>query len=296
MITKTNLKSVENLYTELKISSVVPGFFDFLVEYDLMPYAGYEANSMIKNGVLSNLNVAYFAINGVFWTKAGKDFLNDIILRLQLSFFLAFKTELNTELSEKYISNLPPTSPILNLSAFQGLESLDNKTPKNKAEERLFWNFEKAKNDETKKDKAFWVIKHFHLRLLSKGIMGTEKSLIDWALQNVGIKDSGGIVKDRSTLEAKCRSIYRYHEKHRYAIFRAFNGEKEEVKPKQTKAERTKELHKAQKKKHTQKKAMVIAYLDDFKRDDGSVNIYGLAKETGVSYKTVKKYVEELKK
>ena len=65
-------------------------------------------------------------------------------------------------------------------------------------------------------------------------------------------------------------------------------------KPKQTKEERTKQLLKTQSKKNTQKKAMVIAHLDNFRRDDGSVNIYGLAKETGVSRPTVKKYVDEL--
>ena len=132
-------------------------------------------------------NAVYcWLISGWFDTIASIRFLNDIIARFKIT----FTTSKYLKHSKDISSNLRPYV----LNEFQGLKSKAKAIVKNK-----------YSRVETHQDYVFMCIKLYAEDLIRADSLIIYNSLESWAFDNFI-----DITKDKSTLRAKCRSVYNW--------------------------------------------------------------------------------------
>jgi hypothetical protein len=216
-----------------------------------------------------------YALNGYFGTQKGTEYLNDIIARFLLSLREYKPSRIHAKPSIDAKGTYYPR--IYKLKELQGLKSLsNNKLPRAAADK--FDDF------------TFWAIK-FHCEDLIKeqGVVSASQ-LIDFALGNF----EG---KERSTLKAKCRSVWNYYEQRNWTI------------PKPYTKRCTKEQHMATRKENMNKvnlnrviknKNKIKAILDDiFLQDEikfknGKYKASAIANIANIDKRTVSKYLKEM--
>jgi hypothetical protein len=208
-------------------------------------------------------------IDGYFATKKGQEYLNDIIARI--IFTLPVKERL------KYRPNNPlQIDRIYKLKAFQELKSLPNK----------FAGYANLQPD-LGLDRVFWAIKWKVEQIIEEqgeGKIVPYELIENWAKVNF-IDD----VKDKSTLRAKCRSIWNWYDKRNWTI-------PERRKSEMSRSEHIKQVHEKRREDSRRKILNLITglYADDYKTKTGKWNISKIAKELGMGRDTVRKYLKEL--
>lgn len=207
-------------------------------------------------------------ISGWFDTMPSIRFLNDIIARFKIT----FTTSQYLKHTKDFTS---PITPYV-LKEFQSLKS------KAKAIIR-----DKYSRVETHQDYVFMCIKLYAEDLIRADSLIIYDSLESWAFDNFI-----DIAKDKSTLRAKCRSVYNWYFDRDWQIGR--------VKTNRTKgdilATRQEHAKKIAKDKQEQARRKVLScisgiFKDDYKKKDGSWNVSLIAKDTKLSRPTVMKYV-----
>ena len=212
-----------------------------------------------------------FILDGVFDTKRGVEFLNDIIARFMIT-FPSYGVE------KQEVKRIPAKKEGLKLKQFQGLKSV-KKLPTNFYKTNLFTN----------KDNVFWALKiNFEIQL-ERGNISYE-TLEDFAFANFEDK-----AKDRSTLRAKCRSIYNYYFDRNFETRTRTRKNKEEVM-----ATRQQNMIKLNKDKAQKAKRVIVGLITgltsfEYKKPNGDWNISKLAKDTKLTRPTIYKYLEEFK-
>lgn len=217
-----------------------------------------------------------FTIDGVFDTKKGVEFLNDIIARFMIT-FPSYGVE------KQEVKRIPAKKEGLKLKQFQGLKSVKS-LPKQFFKTNLFTN----------KDNVFWALKiNFEIQL-ERGNISYE-TFEDFAFANFEDK-----AKDRSTLRAKCRSIYNYYADRNFET-RTRNKYKSRIEYReQTMATRQQNMIKLNKDKAEKAKRVIVGLITDltsfeYKKPNGEWNISKLAKDTKLTRPTIYKYLEEFK-
>ncbi len=225
---------------------------------------------------LEHINKGYliaWAIDGYFGTQKATEYLNDIIARVLITFRdLKPKRQLYKPRIENACHYLPK---IYKLQELQNLKSIKNRK---KAPTRAD-NFE---------DHVFWSIKLFCEDLIRAQGLPTFTQLEDFAYQNFQYKD-------KSTLRAKCRSIYNWYETTNWTLpYKRKTKTEEELKL--TRQERARANTKAREERARAKVTNAITGLmaETYKKKSGSWNVSKIAEDTNLNRRTVTKYIKEL--
>ena len=207
-------------------------------------------------------------LDGYFGTEKGTKYLNDIIARFILTFC-------NCKYEKHFYDTATSTVP-LKLKAFQGLQS--NKVL-NKEYLRAHVQF----------DSIFWTLKYYAEDLIRENSCIIYQKLEDYAFTNFIHQ-----AKDKSTLKAKCRSIWNWYEERDWEIGRVnkkFKNNKEELM-----ASRVEHMKKINKKRieDTQRKiqnCIAGLYSNEYKKPSGKWNIGKICEDTGLHRNTVAKHI-----
>ena len=233
---------------------------------------------------LEHLNKGYliaWAIDGYFGTQQGTQYLNDIIARVLITFKdLKPKRQLYKPKVDSASHYLPK---IYKLQELQNLKSLRKHI---KAPSRA----------DSFEDHTFWAIKLYCEDLIRKQGLAAYSQLEDFAYSN--------FTKDRSTLRAKCRSIFNYYEKRDWKLSQGYKRKfKDNDKGlKMTREERARTNTKAREERAKAKVINAITGLmsETYKKLNGKWNISKIAKDTNLHRNTVHKhlnnYLEEYDK
>lgn len=217
-----------------------------------------------------------FTIDGVFDTKKGVEFLNDIIARFMIT-FPSYGVE------KQEVKRIPAKKEGLKLKQFQGLKSVKS-LPKQFFKTNLFTN----------KDNIFWALKiNFEIQL-ERGNISYE-TFEDFAFANFEDK-----AKDRSTLRAKCRSVYNYYFDRNFETRTRGKYKNHKHYLEETMATRQQNMIKLNKDKAEKAKRVIIGLITgltsfEYKKPSGDWNISKLAKDTKLTRPTIYKYLEEFK-
>ena len=224
----------------------------------------------LMRGLVPKFAIMYH-ISGYTGTKKSREFFNDIIARFCLT--LPVQERLPYELDTKY-----QTERIYHLKEFGNLKSLKahykmiNYTPKNN-------------------DLIFWALKvHIEQNIIELGGFVPYQSVEIWAFGMFEAK-----AKDRSTLRAKCRSVWTWYEQRdwRLSLFAKEKKSKEEVM-----ATRLEHIEKVNQKRTNASKRLVWEAINGsereiFKKADGNWNALAIAKSRDIDVRTVRKYLRE---
>jgi len=227
---------------------------------------------------LEHINKGYliaWAIDGYFGTQQGTQYLNDIIARVLITFKdLKPTRQLYKPKLESASHYLPK---IYKLQELQNLKSLRKQI---KAPERA----------DSFEDHVFWSIKLFCEDLIRKQGLIAYSQLEDFAYSN--------FTRCRSTLRAKCRSIFNYYEVRDWKIptgyKRKFKDDDKELKL--TRQERALENTRLREERARSKviNAATGLMAEIYKKLNGKWNISKIAEDTQLDRRTVSKYLKEL--
>jgi hypothetical protein len=208
-------------------------------------------------------------IDGFFGTKKSMDYLNDIIARFIITF--------PNSSYYKHYNDIQSTITPIKLRQFQNLKS--------RATQIVNSNY---RYDGTR-DLVFWCLKlHSELLIQEKGIFSYDE------LYSYGTDNFIEQVKDRSTLKAKCRNIFRWYLDRDFKIP---NRREKSTKTKEqimaTRQEHAKKIHTKLAADTKRKVLNVITgmFKDEYRKKNGDWNISKIAKDSGTSRNTVMKYL-----
>lgn len=217
-----------------------------------------------------------FTIDGVFDTSRGVAFLNDIIARFMITFP-------SYGIEKQEVKRIPAKKEGLKLKQFQGLKSVKS-LPKQFFKTNLFTN----------KDNIFWALKiNFEIQL-DRGNISYE-TFEDFAFANFEDK-----AKDRSTLRAKCRSIYNYYFDRNFETRTRGKYKNHQDYLEETMATRQQNMAKINNKRKEDCRRVIVGLITgltsfEYKKPNGDWNVSKLAKDTKLTRKTIYKYLEEFK-
>ena len=229
-----------------------------------------------------HINRGYFigwAIDGFFGTKKGQEFLNDIIARFLISF------------KEQGIERLPykPSK-----------KDLDDKTARIYAKVYKLKEFSKQLDSlPTKKytptradsfeDFTFWAIKLYAEDMIRATGFIVYSQLEDWAMsQFLGHKE-------RSTIRAKCRSVFNWYADRDFDISSKKTHKKLKDYLEETMATRQEHMIKVNKQRAEDRKAKVIGAIQSLQYLQKKISVRKVAEFAGVSKATAEKYLRELR-
>ena len=247
----------------------INGIGDEWIEYDL-PIPTFHKH------VNKGYQIAW-AIDGYFGTPKGQEFLNDVLAR----FLISFKSENIERLSYR-----PP---------------LDDKTAKIYAKVYKLREFSKQlkslpvkryipKRADSFEDFTFWAIKLYAEDLIRQSGLIVYERLESWALSQFESKE-------RSTIRAKCRSVWRWYEERDFQLSRKY--ENKEQYRRETMASRSEHIIKLNKERGEANKRAVInlmtgLFAGDYRKKTGSWNVSKIAKQLKMSRNTVAKIIKEI--
>lgn len=216
-----------------------------------------------------------YALDGFFGTQNGSQYLNDMIAR----FLVTFK-----DLSPQRVCYAPEITnygtylpKIYKLKELQALKSLQTR--------KMI-----PSRADSFQDIVFWAIKLYCEDLITvQGIVGYEQ-LEDFAIGNFIER------KDRSTLKAKCRSIWNYYSEKEWKLTQSYKKKPQG----EVMATRTEHIKQVNENRCIKNKNKIIAVLQDIflqdqiKMKNGKYKITAIAELTGIHRETVSKYLKEL--
>ena len=231
-----------------KISITVQGDGQEIFDYSLPHPISYKRNG--------NKYTIEYALKGYFSTKSSYEYLNDIIARFTLSMKVLSTNITSTE------------DAGIELSYFKGLKSI-----------------QRAKNYESVdigQDNIFWSIKLYTEDLIRQS---GEGNLIAYSLlESFAFSRFIDRSKDKSTLKAKCRSIWNWYEAREWTIpTRQGQG--------MSRADGARIAHQ---KKAADTKAKVIGAIKALEFLQEKLSIANVSRQAQVSRDTAKKYLIEL--
>jgi len=249
-------KNSNNSTTSTKntlISFTLKGDGEELFEYDLPYPISYTRQS-------KDIYRISYALDGIFTTIQGIRYLNDILARFTLSFEV-----INIHRSFTYDEGVK-------LSEFQGLKSIAK-----------YKNYEKVDNGQ---DNIFWSIK-----LYTEALIKESSGLVAYSLiESFALNRFVDRAKDKSTLKAKCRSIWNWYDEREWTI----PSRKGLGMSRQEGAKKAREKRMAD----TKRKILSIVtgmFKDDYKSKNGTWNVSKIAKDSGTSRNSVMKYLKDRK-
>ncbi len=235
-----------------KISITIQGDGSEIFEYSLPLPHGYT-----RNGDIYTIE---YIVNGFFHTNKSIAYLNDILARFTLSMKV-----LDTRVTSSEDEGIE-------LSYFQCLKSIKRAN-----------DYEKGDRGE---DNIFWSIKLYTEDLIRES---GEGNLISYFLiESFAFARFIDRAKDKSTLKAKCRSIWNWYDERGWTIPRKGLGMSRQEGAKKAREKRMAD---------TKRKILSIVtgmFKDDYKTKSGRWNISKIAKDSETSRNSVMKYLKEI--
>ncbi len=228
---------------------------------------------------LKHINRGYlvgWAIDGYFGTKKGQKFLGDILARFLVTFKkdnierLAYKPQIDDKTAHIH-------AKVYKLREFsRKLASIPTK----------IYIPERAQQFH---DYAFWAIKFYAEDMINETGLIAYENLENWALEQF-------VDKERSTIRAKCRSVFYWYENKDFIIPKKHRPMKQYLE--ETVASRSEHMRNVSKKKAEKNKKIVInaitgLYADEYKKKSGAWHFTKISEATGISSKTVAKIIKE---
>lgn len=211
-------------------------------------------------------------ISGAFLTRKGTEHLNEIIARMMITFPTA-----NVVKVKHYHEECEKEST-LKLKHFHNLKKIESK----------ILNYEKAQQVECE-DQVFWALKLYFEQMIKQNNLSYQ-SLEDFANNNFIDR-----VKDRSTLRAKCRSIYNYYCERDFQVFCEYQRKMNDEEYLMTRQQNMKKIA-AGKKEDTKRKILNCIsgmFKDEYKKPSGSWNIAKIAADTNLHRNTIRNFLNE---
>ena len=221
-----------------------------------------------------------YAIDGFFATAKGQEYLNDIIARMLLTMRDYNITRLEYKPSKKDLETSKIYARVYKLQEIgKNLKSLQKK------------NLIPARAD-TFEDFTFWAIKLYAEDMIMNSGFIVYEMLENWAM-NQFLEN-----KERSTIRAKCRSVFNWYEERDFQIPKKHRPQK--IYLEETMASRTEHILKVgQEKREKNKRAVINAitglYAEDYKKKSGAWHYQKIADATGISRYTVASIIKEYK-
>ena len=244
---------VELYQKNTKISITILGDGSEIFDYSLPLPHNYSRRG--------NIYTIEYTVNGFFHTNKSIAYLNDILARFTLSMKV-----LDTRVTSSEDEGIE-------LSYFQGLKSVVRHK-----------NYESV---DVGQDNIFWSIKLYTEDLIRES---GEGNLIPYSLiESFAFARFIDRAKDRSTLKAKCRSIWNWYDERGWTI----------PKRKGLGMSRQEGAKKAREKRMADTKRKILSivtgiFKDDYKSKSGKWNISKIAKDSGTSRNSVMKYLKEM--
>jgi hypothetical protein len=214
-------------------------------------------------------------INGYAGTKKSREYLNDIIARFIISY-----NEYEAQRVPFKLDKLQ-NDTLHELKEFQTLESI----------KRRSYDISRSESMSHAQDQVFFAIKFYAEQLIiSYGFCQYDR-LEDFAISNFLDR------KDKSTLKAKCRSIYYWYEERDFKITnyqKKYTTEQQREQLKMTRADNMLKVTKAEAEKNERlvKNAISGLMATEYKKPNGKWNVSKLSKELKLARNTVMKYLE----
>ena len=233
--------------------------------------------------VLKHINKGYYIgwqVNGYPGTKEAREYFNDIIARFLITFkdFNPEKIDFKPRIDKHTHINFKNS---YELKQFQTLNSIQ--TPK-KAQNR-------TESVDTI-DQVFWAIKYYTESIIKEVGFVPYEMLEEFAYRNF-------YYKEKSTLRAKCRSIWDWYNSRDWTIpvnkrKRKTKNNKELLMTRQERAKKNAQL------KYKRARAAILGFIqenlfsDEYKRKNGAWNLTKLSKEIGIHRDTIRKHLKEM--
>lgn len=217
--------------------------------------------------------IVMWLISGYFSTKKNTEFLNDIIARFLITFAeeKAERTKLFNKSEHAHIFNKT-----------YGLKEFSKKLKSLKTKQYI------PKRAESFEDFTFWAIKLFCEDMIEKNGIATYEQLENFAFSNFEHKE-------KSTLRAKCRSVWNWYADKDFQLNKKQRKTlKEHLED--TEMTRTQHILKINKRRAENSKAKIEGLINglfsnDYKKKSGSWHISKIAKDLNLNRDTVSKYL-----
>jgi len=253
IITNNKQNKYKNLTTLLILH--IQGDGEEIFEYNL-PYP----NKYIRKN--EEEYIIEYHLKGVFRTKNSSEFLNDILLRFNISMQVK-------DVKTKVINQVENELELKKFSSSSNLKSLSNV---------IFTTRVNKYNDST-----FWGIKLFVEHYIKKYGVG----LIPFdTIFNYAYTHYVDHVKDFSTLKAKCRSIWNYYNERGWKTQLQYT-KKDQGEVMATRLEHVQNL--AQQ-KTTRTKILIKGAIEELKKQNKKITIANIVKITKLHRNTISKY------
>jgi len=226
-----------------------------LFEYGLPTPTHYERANNSSYGV-------YWLLDGYFHTKRGRDYLNDTISRLSAV------CKISRRLDLPHRRDCILDAACVKLSQFGGLPSLRTRSAQ-------------YLNSSKYEDNVFWAIKLEAIMRIRRYGLVDRSGLEDWAFDVFLV---GEHVKDKSTLRAKCRSIFEWYEARNWRVDERVST-----------MSRIEGAAKARAILEIQTKGKIQTAINVLKLYGTKITVRSLAEEAGISKSTAQKYLNEIK-
>lgn len=244
--------------TNTKLSLTIQGDGSEIFDYSLPTPDKYYRTG--------NRYTLEYIINGFFHTSKGISNLNDVLARFTLS--MEVKNIHTTKIKDKSFYGG------YRLEYFKGLKSIVRAK-----------NYEKMDNGQ---DNLFWSIKLYTEALIKEY---GEGELIPYSLiESFAFERFIDRAKDRSTLKAKCRSIWNWYDERNWTI----STRKRKMTDKELNVSRAEGAKKSAIKNADATKAKVQKAIIGLEFMQEKINIANVSRDAGVSRDTAKKYLKEL--
>jgi len=219
-----------------------------------------------------------WAVDGHFNTKNGQNFANDIIARFLLTF--------------DEITRIPykPVDQVFNSDSTHIYEKVYKLQEFSKQLKSLPTKKHIPTRADNFDDYTFWAIKLYAEDMIQKTGYIVYSTLESWALSQF-------IHKERSTIRAKCRSIWNWYNNRDFVLPKKSRTRKQYME--ETMASRTEQAIRMGKEKKEKNRRKVInlitgLYANDYKKKNGKWHYIKIAEATNLSRYTVAKIIKEI--
>lgn len=253
-----------------------PEFLEEIYAYNL-PHPNFLRFLKNGHGELSAVHVGWL-INGFLGTRENKAFFADIVTRF-IKTFIRYKPEYELVYND-YLEN----KNVLHDKNKCGLRDFSKKL------ESIKTKALPPQRSEAFDDHKFWAIKLHAEDVIRQNQFVAYEQLENFALLNFP-------EAEKSTIRAKCRSIWNWYDKRDFRL-KEKKYESLEAYYKETKMTRTEHIKNVNAKKIAENREKIEKLLsglfaNDYKKKSGAWHIAKIADVLGLNRKTVSKYLNE---
>ena len=254
-----------------KISITIWGDGSELFDYNLPQPHNYIRNT------LDRYTIEYYLYGDFYCTNKAGEYINDILARFTLSMNVI---EAKAKIEKDFIKHKP--LKLYDNNRFNALKSIQ----KYKYKETV----------DVGRDNVFWAIK-----LYTEDCIKESGGMVAYSLlESFAFARFVDRAKDKSTLRAKCRSIWNWYDERDWTIPHRYERDRKQYyeETKMTRSEHMKNVKKKEEEANRIKVVNAITGLmsEEYKKKSGTWHIGRICAATNLSHNTVKKYIREYEK